>query len=260
MLWLESLGTDDDFIVPVPLRTRQGKLVTTTSVVGVPEPRHAAIFSWVPGRDLYHGMQVGRYETLGETTARLHQQALAFAPEPALQLADMSTLFLPGHLDVLSSTTLPEGIAADMDVLLVDVRSRVQAVLDRIYQSASQPARIIHADLHQANVRFQRSKIALLDFDDCLLGHPVQDLAITLYYCLGHPDFEAFRAALQRGYERIAEWPEKKTGDVDALMAWRALALLNFIAQSENPAIRDILPQFSARAGERFKTWLAQID
>ena len=38
--------------------------------------------------------------------------------------------------------------------------------------------------------------IAVLDFDDCMLGWPVQDLGITVFELVGRADFERLGHAL----------------------------------------------------------------
>lgn len=95
--------------------------------------------------------------------------------------------------------------------------------------------RILHGDLHQWNVRNARGVLSPIDFEDLMLGWPVQDIATTLYYFDGET-FAQQRAAFQSGYTRRSPWPERHPGEIDSFIAARGLGLANFILNDPNPA------------------------
>jgi Ser/Thr protein kinase RdoA (MazF antagonist) len=260
MAWLAALSEETDLVVPTPVPNVQGELLTRVQVDGVPEARWSAVFDWVPGRDLRETMQPEQYEQLGMATARLHLHAASFRHPSSAALPDMRVPFLPGHDDMLQVAPRPAWMGDGLADILPEIRRKVEATLARIYREAVEPARILHADLHQSNVRFHRGQITILDFDDCFRGHPVQDLGITLYYLQSHPKFDRLRQALQHGYEQSAPWPETTAGDIDALISWRSLTLLNYLAQSENSALKTMLPRFAEQAETHFRSWLAAED
>ena len=67
--------------------------------------------------------------------------------------------------------------------------------------------RIIHGDLHQWNVRNARGVLSPIDFEDLMLGWPMQDIATTLYY-FDAENISALRDAFQTGYTRQARGPK----------------------------------------------------
>src|ERR1700719_2670058 len=50
LLWLQAIRRETDLVVPEPLANRNGLLLTTVEIPGVPEPRHCVLFRWVDGR------------------------------------------------------------------------------------------------------------------------------------------------------------------------------------------------------------------
>lgn len=69
----------------------------------------------------------------------------------------------------------------------------------------------------------------LFDFEDVAWGHPVQDVAITLYYEQRDPRYADLRAAFRDGYETVARWPERDAGEIDHFIAARTLMFVNFV-------------------------------
>ena len=90
-----------------------------------------------------------------------------------------------------------------------------------------------------------------------MIGHPVQDVAITFYYIQMHPEYEALKAAFQAGYEVLRPWPVESQEQLAGLLAWRGLDLLNFVLYTDNPNIQQGLPSFIERTEERVRRYLA---
>jgi Ser/Thr protein kinase RdoA (MazF antagonist) len=135
-----------------------------------------------------------------------------------------------------------------------ETAQRVQAGLEDLY-GMSGPPRILHADLHQGNVRVDRGKMRVLDFDDCVDGHFVQDVGITFWYILAHPEYEALRDAYRAGYESRRPWPETSDGQLELVIAGRELLLCQFLFYTDNPRFKPVLPNFFARAEARLRAF-----
>jgi Ser/Thr protein kinase RdoA (MazF antagonist) len=70
-----------------------------------------------------------------------------------------------------------------------------------------------------------------LDFEDVMLGYPVQDIAITLYYGRQRDDYESLREAFAQGYTGIRMWPVDRDGRIETLMAARSVNFINYVAR-----------------------------
>ncbi|NIR41753.1 MAG: aminoglycoside phosphotransferase family protein, partial [Actinobacteria bacterium] len=83
-------------------------------------------------------------------------------------------------------------------------RDAVAAAIDR-YEP---PLRIVHGDLNPWNVMATASGLAVIDFEDVMWAHPIQDIATSLYYFDGRPEWDEASRSFRAGYEEEAPWPE----------------------------------------------------
>jgi len=257
MTWLAALGRDTSLGIPVPRANRDGELVTTATAPGIPEPRHCAVFGWVPGNDLAHHISPAAYAQLGRLTAQLHHHAETFVPPPNFSLKKLDVVFPFDHGNFLEDGPVsPELITPERRKVFEEAANRVEGLLNRLYASPRAPF-VLHADLHQWNVRVFRGALYALDFDDSMIGHPVQDVAITFYYIQTHPEYEVLKAAFRAGYETLRPWPVESDEQLAGLLAWRGLDLLNFVIHTDNPEIRLGLPTFVERMEARARKYLA---
>jgi Ser/Thr protein kinase RdoA (MazF antagonist) len=249
MTWLAAIAADGHVAVPVPLPAVDGSLAIEERAEGVPEPRAVAVFGWIEGERLADAMTERNLEAYGEAAARLHAQARRFVPPGGMKTWDSpypfvepEVLFDPEHRSTLAGRGEPFERAK---------RATVEAIA-RL--AAAEPPRMIHADLHEDNA-FVRpdGSIAILDFDDCMLGWPAQDLGITVFELASRDDFEPLEAALRRGYERVAPWPDRAPGDVRVFAADRCLMFANYVVQDHDPSYR-------ARAARYVPEWADEIE
>jgi len=250
MAWLASLAADGSVSVPVPMAARDGSLVVEEEAEGVSEARMVAVFSWIEGQQMTNVMTESNIETYGEVSARLHMHAAGFASPPGMKTWDSPYPFL--EPEVLFDAEHRATLGGTGAAVFERARAAAGETIERL--ARVEAPRMIHADLHEDNafVR-QDGSIAVLDFDDCMLGWPVQDLGITVFTIAHLDDFEVLERALRRGYERVAPWPERVPGEVRVFAADRCLMLSNYIVQDHDPA-------YLAEAEIWVRRWAARID
>jgi len=220
LAWLEALASESVVRVPRPIRSVAGSLFEWVHHAGVPEPRRVAVFTWVPGDPLGDDPEPFLVSSFGEGVARLHEHGRSFLRVDGLRRGD---------------SQLPHGDAASLfaeqnaDIVLPPERavferamSATREALARLDASDEEP-RIVHGDLHQENVFVYDEKVWFLDFDDCLVAWPVQDLGVTMWEVGEDEATWPYRDALRAGYERVATWPERWLGEIDVFAAGRGL-------------------------------------
>jgi Ser/Thr protein kinase RdoA (MazF antagonist) len=256
MAWLAALREEPSLEVPEPVATRDGELVVTAHVDGVPEPRHCAVFSWLPGRDLDAQLTPENVAQLGALAARLHRQAASWEPPAGFSIVrynrvlpafEEALLFDPEFADVLP----PER----RDVFMA-AAARVEEAINRL-QASGEPMRVIHGDLHRWNVKVFRGRLSPFDFEDLIWGWPVQDIAISLYYFHGEPEYATLRAAFRQGYETVAPWPERYEGEIDRFIAGRSLVLANGLLQDPDLEWQAEVPRYFQRTEARLRALAA---
>ena len=184
MMWLEALSRDTDLGVPEPLANRDGALVTTVEVDGVPQARHCVVFGWMPGPDLADRLTLENVQKMGALSARLHAHAETFRPPPEFSIKTADSVFPFGDEVVLFDKAHRDLVPPARRELFQRVAKRVEDALGELFADR-QGLRVLHYDLHHWNVKAFRGKLYALDFEDLMWGYPVQDIAITFYYWQG---------------------------------------------------------------------------
>lgn len=249
MRWLNALATETAVGVPTPVLADGGDLVVTVSAAGVPEPRHCALFGWIGGVDLAARLTEDNVAELGALTAQLHLHALTFDPPASLRRWDNPFPLDDHHV------LLDDGVVSPTDrATFTTALDRIEAVLERL---SDERPRMIHGDLHQDNVRVARGRLFAIDFDDSLLGHPVQDIGVTFWNLQEEPNYDALRRAFRHGYERHASWPEHSPGDIDTFAADRALMLIDYALQNTTADEATDTRAFIHREVRHVRRWLS---
>jgi Ser/Thr protein kinase RdoA (MazF antagonist) len=101
----------------------------------------------------------------------------------------------------------------------------------------------VHGDLHWGNVVWAGDGPILLDFDDCLVGPPVQDLWLL---ARGEsPEARQGRAQILAGYELFREFDRSTLGLVEPLRALRIIYMSGWIARRwDDASFRSGFPAF----------------
>jgi Ser/Thr protein kinase RdoA (MazF antagonist) len=255
MAWLAALSRDTGLGVPHPLPARDGSLVTTAQVPGVPEPRHCAVFSWLPGPNLADRLSAHNVVRLGELAARLHAHAETFVPPPGFSIPMLDSVFPFREPVVLFDAEHEPLFPAGRRQVYAEGIARIQSAIDSLYAAGRRP-RVLHYDLHPWNVKVCRGKLYAFDFEDLMWGHPAQDIAITFYYLQDREDYAALREAFRRGYTRQTEWPERYPGEIDTYIAGRGVELVNFVLQDPDPRYQKMRLRFVERMEGRLRAFL----
>lgn len=251
--WLDALARDTDIPVVKPLRTREDQILQMVQVPGMEEAIPSALFAWIPGPLLGERKSPEMYRQLGQVAARLHQHASSWKLPEGCALPTTTSIYL-GDRVVLFDQEGQDNLNDDQLQLFKNVADRAQETLNGIYARGGQTF-AIHTDLHSDNLKVWKRTLQVFDFDDCATGHPIQDIANALYYQIGFPERDVYRAAFQEGYSEMLPWTFDDT-EIEALKAGRAILLANDVLKNLNPDIRKYIPRFLERTTGRMTHWL----
>jgi Ser/Thr protein kinase RdoA (MazF antagonist) len=255
LAWLRALTRDTDLIVPKPIASNNGALVVSQELEGVPRAIHCVLFEWLSGSDVLEDqLSSDLVERFGRTTAQLHNHASSFKLLADCKLFEMRKVIFT-EKNSLWDNTHPQWLPKERLEIFKEVYARVQEVLDQVYSSDTPPM-ILHADLHEGNFKQNRQRLTIFDFDDCALGYPVQDFAVTFYALSNENDYQENREAFKRGYSSLRPWLLEYDSVIEALIAARSLVLANDVLQSLNPEWHDIAPRFFERSEKRLRNYL----
>jgi Ser/Thr protein kinase RdoA (MazF antagonist) len=260
--WLHAIDKDTDLGIPAPVARLDGGYVTEAAIPGEIRPICCAVYRWVPGVMLDDRLTADNVRRLGELMARLHQHAAGFIPPDGFRIRTFDSVF-PYSAEgfaglepiVLFNEDAQAPLTGAQRAIFRDAHQRVAGAMTRLMRRKD-PMRVIHNDLHVWNVKVDRDKLYALDFEDIMWGHPIQDIATTLYYLRWADTYQTMLAAFRSGYEAVSPWPEDAEGQLETLMIGRLLLLANFIAVSEDSEDRAYAPQYLERVEGRLSDYL----
>lgn len=232
LAWMNALAEDTSVRLCAPV----GHVVV--------EDRVCVATRWVNGAQRSAGLTPNMLRAVGRTMRTLHEHASTWTPPKTFVRETLDQVWLDGPSPIPSLD--PE--RADLFQRAHDRVERV--VLDLVADGV----RVIHADLHQSNVRFGPGHdVGVLDFDDVSWGHPIQDLAITIYYLSPLRRYAELRAAVIEGTGYDVD-PDV----IDALLVWRTLGLFSAVRAHPNPFLSAKLDELLPRWTDRVRTFLGQ--
>ncbi|HET8912442.1 MAG TPA: phosphotransferase [Ktedonobacteraceae bacterium] len=227
--WLQAIAQDTKLVVPKPVPNKQGELITTISVEGIPEARHCILFEWVYGIFFRSQLGVAGLEQAGEFMATLHNHATCYSP-PAWFLRQrwdgQGLLGSALQIDIQKSRN---ELSPSQLYTLDTATEQIQQITQELGEGP-EVFNLIHADFHEANYLFLNQKIRAIDFDSCGWGYYLYDIGVTFSTLQHLPNFSALRAAFLRGYRHIRSLPLKHEECIQAFIGARLLGNILLLA------------------------------
>jgi len=254
LTWLAALQQETNLVVPEPIRTRDGNLLTIASVTGIPEQRICVLFRWIPGRFLDDGLTPSHLERVGELMARLQLHGAQFKPPHGFvrgrldnftEKARRAAGEAPRHQriddpdDETAAIRLVTDICSTEDGARVAILIRKIREVQKIVGQKPETFGLIHGDLHQDNYFFQRGQIRAIDFDDCGYDYHLYDMAVTLSEVNWRENTPALRKSFLEGYRSVRFLSSEHEHHLDTFIALRDLQLIIWKIEMRNhPAFR----------------------
>jgi len=247
--WTEALSREEHITVARPQRTLTGGLMGEVRSEYFTTPRPVVLYSWLGGRDVSEVETPEKFWATGVAMAHLHEHTREWAL-PARACAPRLDNPLWGAVDRLDAQHLPLP-PADI-VFLRSILDQSTTVINRVWKGSEE--QLIHADLHTGNLKWFRGRLAILDFDDCGVGLPVQDLAVATYYLRDNREYES---ALREGYGSVSVLPSVSADDFEWLVAHRNILLLTEVAGWVTAEFKAIVPKYAAASVRKLRTFMA---
>ena len=207
----------------------------TGTTLGEIEGIFYSVFPRVRGR-IMDELDAERRRLIGRTIGRMHAVGAARGASHRPRLDIQRYVNEP-----LAALTAGKFMPDNLLPRYHEVARRIaQATAPRL--AAAKPQRI-HGDLHWGNVLWTADGPVLVDFDDMLIGPPVQDL-----WLLARGDSEEARREredLLAGYELFREFDRSTLALAEPLRALRIVYMSGWIARRwEDPAFPAAFPTF----------------
>ena len=246
--FVRLLAEDGRVKVPHPIENREGDFYTSILHEASGRMFHCVLYSWILGEELEEEPQdEQQLSALGAAMATMHLAVEGF------ELPEGSSL--PTFDDPLWWTE--DFLLSEKSVLDAEAKDLISQALAAIKSGvakffASGTPRLIHADMHGGNALWYEGSLSVIDFDDCGIGFPLQDLATALYY-LDTPEQDA---AFRQGYESIAPVPQCSEKEMSMLFLQRRIVLLNYLYETSNLDHRSMIPEYQEETLRRIRNYL----
>lgn len=227
--WQQAIAANTEVLVPEPLVTPDGDWYVHVESEAFGRPLQVTAASWLEGPDVAE-IDVIVARELGRAMALLHEQSAAWPLPTGASLPRFNTPLF-GDEDLLRTAA---GLDADQRAVLDQAREESARAFAAVHGGAA--LRPLHADLHGGNLKWADDRLAVFDFDDCGLGVPTLDLAITTFYL--RSGSAAPEQALQAGYAEVAPLPECHPAHFEAMVAARQLLLANSLLSTTTAELR----------------------
>jgi len=259
MMWLAALRRETELVVPEPIPTRDGNLLTVASVTEIPEHRICVLFRWIDGRFLDVKLTPSHLERVGAFMASLQLHGAQFRPPDVFVRGRVDNLTdkarrtaargacealvrqqIDNPADETAAIRLITEICSPEDGARIAILIRKIREIQRVVGQKSETFGLIHGDLHQGNYFFHQRQVRAIDFDDCGYGYYLYDIAVTLSEVNWRENTPALRKNFLAGYRSIRFLSPEHERYLDTFIALRDLQLIIWKIEMRNhPAFRD---------------------
>jgi Ser/Thr protein kinase RdoA (MazF antagonist) len=234
IFWVEQLAHVEGLKVPAPVKNASGEYISKAWHPLLERELFAVLFTWLEGEELGDEPTEEMMRATGRAVARMHIASSETQLPAGAELATVDDMFW-GNTDGISRS---EQLTAEDRATLARAIERIESTTKAMY--ARNKPQLLHADVHPWNVMWHDGDVAVFDFDDCVIGIPAQDIAVTLYY----NDTAEQDAAFLAGYQEIAPLPDYTEEEMQILRLQRRIFLLSYILETENPEHRAMVPKY----------------
>ena len=207
-----------------------GTGVTLSEIEGI----FYAVFPKVRGRSLDE-LDAENRRRIGRTIGRMHAVG-ASRDAPHRPRVDVKRYVFEPLEVLMAGGFIPEGLAPRYR----DVATRIGEAAAKMLTTAR--VQRIHGDLHWGNILWTPDPL-LVDFDDCVVGPPVQDIWLL---ARGHSEeARKLREDLIEGYELFREFDRASLALCEPLRAMRIVYMSGWIARRwADPSFPPAFPMF----------------
>ena len=185
-------------------------------------------------------MSEDQLRQLGRHLARIHAVGSRVSAEHRPEMNP--EVYLLDNLDILlQAESLPRSIETRFASVVHQLHDRMASAFDGL------DVRRIHGDCHLGNLLWTPHGLVFLDFDDLVMGPPVQDLWMMQG---GRDDWAERRMELMlEGYESMLEFDRASLRLIESLRAMRMVHFVAWIAKRwDDPAFPAAFPHFGTDA------------
>lgn len=227
LLWQQALKADGAIVTPSSIKGRDGELIQSVAIDGLPRPRNVVLFAWEAGSEPAQN-DIHGFELLGEVAARMHLHVKKWQ-RPAW--FERHTWDFDTSLgDTPHWGRWRDGMGMTPEIEAVFART-VDLIRRRLEAFGKGPERfgLIHGDMRLANLLMDGRTVKVIDFDDSGFSWFLYDCATTVSFFEHEPEVPKLLEAWVRGYRRVAPLSAADEAEIETFVMLRRLLLVAWI-------------------------------
>ena len=253
---MEALEEEHDFVlncanedIPVvaPLPLRGMSLKEPGSTIGDADGIHFAVYPKRSGRELNLDDDES-WLRLGSVVARMHLAGGEREANHRVRLHP-STSTSRDIEEILEGGFIQQPQASSFEEVAFEILEEITPMFDDVEFAR------VHGDCHRGNILERPGEgILVIDFDDMMMGPPIQDLWLLLpgHMTQCHKEIDL----LLEGYERFRDFDDSTTRLIEPLRAMRMIYFLAWCArQSRDFKFKSDFPDWGSNV-----FWRTEID
>ncbi|MBX3119594.1 MAG: phosphotransferase [Fimbriimonadaceae bacterium] len=242
--WVSALSAETDLRVPTPQTTKGGAQIAEAWSEPLNRKARGVLYSWLPGKNAGIPLAPATAEAMGRATRTMHEHAAGFQMPAGAGLKPIKDVMFGYEYQI--DRHMP-----DLDhSLFHKVVNEGNRLVKKLNSAALIP---IHYDLHMWNVKWMRGKLSVFDFDDTILGTPVMDAYVTLFYIRISPNAEEIEEAYWRGLGSAPAELGVTPEEFEWLVASRAPLLVNEFYKNNTAGFSELAPKYAKVTETRLK-------
>ena len=262
LAWLIALREDGAVLTPTPIAGADGELIQLVADDALAHPRHVVLFAWEEGTepDARERTLRGRFEVLGEITARMHLHVREWVQPAGFERFTWDYETTLGNRPHWGSWRNGLGVTREIEALFART---IDLIRRRLEGFGTSPDRfnLIHGDLRLANLLIDGGTTKVIDFDDCGFGWLMYDCATTVSFFEHRPEVPELVAAWLRGYRRVIDLPRADEEEIPTFVILRRLLLVAWIgSHSETKLARSMGVAYTEGSAPLCKAYVSRFD
>jgi len=248
-IWIEALRKTG-LNVPHSLRSHQGDYFVAVDCGDT--IRYAGLIDWFDGLPLneipkHHQAPVNPLAYLGQTCARMHNQATQWQPPAEFERHEFNIEGFFGCKPFWGRFWEVPDLSETEKTKFLIIRDQLIALLTAYGQPADTYS-MIHADMHEGNVMVSHNDFLLIDFDDAGFGWHQYDIAVALFNHAESNNYETLKDTLIRHYRQIRNLSDDDLALLPYFILIRALVNVSWLHLRPEHHQPGLIPTFISRA------------
>lgn len=256
--WAQAL-VDAGISVSVGRPTLDGRAYAEIPTPDGESSRFVGLIDWIEGQILDDEIELesdpdriaARFEQIGRTAARIHNQASAWSLPPGFARHEFDVPGFVGETPFWGRFWDVPILRPRQRAVLLRARDGIESLLGD-YGKGPDIYSMIHADLHPKNFVVTGSGgLHVIDFDDAGFGWHQYELAVALCVFEEEPYFESILQALVSGYRALRPLSDEALSLLPLFLVIRSLVSIGWRWERPDLGRRGTVPQLIDDACEK---------